>query len=112
MKPEWGQKHVCVKCQAHFYDMRKPNPTCPKCETAASPHPVIAPELLIVDEATIQKNMPKKDPLDDFDMPVDEPLDPNSNAVMEDTRDLVGDDDNDMSEVREHIDEGVVDKNT
>ena len=26
-----GNKHVCFKCSAKFYDMKKPDPLCPKC---------------------------------------------------------------------------------
>lgn len=26
-----GTKHVCYKCSAKFYDLKKPDPICPKC---------------------------------------------------------------------------------
>ncbi len=26
-----GNKHVCFKCTAKFYDLKKPDPVCPKC---------------------------------------------------------------------------------
>ena len=26
-----GNKHVCFKCSTKFYDMKKPDPLCPKC---------------------------------------------------------------------------------
>ncbi|MGV3625269.1 MAG: TIGR02300 family protein [Archangium sp.] len=26
-----GSKHVCFKCGAKFYDLKKPDPICPKC---------------------------------------------------------------------------------
>ena len=26
-----GNKHVCFKCGAKFYDLKKPDPICPKC---------------------------------------------------------------------------------
>jgi uncharacterized protein (TIGR02300 family) len=26
-----GVKHVCWKCGAKFYDLKKPEPACPKC---------------------------------------------------------------------------------
>jgi uncharacterized protein (TIGR02300 family) len=32
-KAEWGTKRVCSECGAHYYDMRKTPPTCPKCGT-------------------------------------------------------------------------------
>lgn len=28
-----GSKHVCFKCSAKFYDLKKPDPICPKCGT-------------------------------------------------------------------------------
>lgn len=32
MKPEWGQKRKCLKCDAFFYDMRQSEFSCPKCK--------------------------------------------------------------------------------
>ncbi|HWV39406.1 MAG TPA: FYDLN acid domain-containing protein [Vulgatibacter sp.] len=26
-----GSRHVCWKCGSKFYDLNKPNPSCPKC---------------------------------------------------------------------------------
>jgi uncharacterized protein (TIGR02300 family) len=26
-----GTKHVCFKCNTKFYDLKKPDPICPKC---------------------------------------------------------------------------------
>jgi uncharacterized protein (TIGR02300 family) len=26
-----GTKHTCFKCSTKFYDMKKPDPVCPKC---------------------------------------------------------------------------------
>ncbi len=26
-----GTKHTCFKCQTKFYDLKKPEPICPKC---------------------------------------------------------------------------------
>ncbi|MEW5743101.1 MAG: TIGR02300 family protein [Myxococcota bacterium] len=26
-----GTKHVCFKCSTKFYDLKKPDPICPKC---------------------------------------------------------------------------------
>lgn len=26
-----GSKHLCFKCSTKFYDLKKPDPVCPKC---------------------------------------------------------------------------------
>jgi uncharacterized protein (TIGR02300 family) len=41
-----GNKHVCFKCGTKFYDLRKPEPICPKCgaNQAESPANRPAPE--------------------------------------------------------------------
>jgi uncharacterized protein (TIGR02300 family) len=28
-----GTKYICFKCSTKFYDMKKPDPVCPKCGT-------------------------------------------------------------------------------
>jgi uncharacterized protein (TIGR02300 family) len=28
---ELGTKHLCFKCGTKFYDLKKPEPVCPKC---------------------------------------------------------------------------------
>lgn len=35
--PGMGTKRVCVSCAAHFYDMAKDPPVCPKCDTVQPP---------------------------------------------------------------------------
>ena len=32
-KHKWGTKHTCSNCEAVFYDMKKPEPSCPSCAT-------------------------------------------------------------------------------
>ncbi len=34
VKEEWGTKRVCGECGAKFYDMRRAEFICPKCEVA------------------------------------------------------------------------------
>jgi hypothetical protein len=41
---DFGTKYVCFKCGAKFYDLKKPDPICPKCganqkEGSAKPEP-------------------------------------------------------------------------
>lgn len=47
VKSEWGTRYTCIKCEASFYDLNKPEAICPKCNTnqtrkttkAATPSP-------------------------------------------------------------------------
>lgn len=38
-----GNKFVCFKCNAKFYDMKKPDPVCPKCGTDQRESPANRP---------------------------------------------------------------------
>ena len=38
-----GTKHVCFKCQTKFYDMKKPDPLCPKCGSDQRESPALKP---------------------------------------------------------------------
>jgi hypothetical protein len=40
VKAEWGQRFVCFKCNARFYDLQKPVPICPKCAADQTKAPV------------------------------------------------------------------------
>lgn len=35
-----GTKHVCFKCGTRFYDLKKPEPLCPKCGADQRQNPV------------------------------------------------------------------------
>jgi hypothetical protein len=39
----YGVKHTCFKCQTKFYDMKKPDPLCPKCGTDQRESPALRP---------------------------------------------------------------------
>ena len=139
--PAWGKKRTCLSCGAPFYDLKKKNIECPKCGAAFSltpparpkrppppaekPKPedtsVIEPAEDTVDTAAKAGDAPKsddkgpesgagdndKDKAGDGDgAEADEKVD----ALVENASDL-GEDDDDMSEVKEHIDDGVEDKN-
>ena len=42
VKPEWGTKRTCPKCQARFYDLGKDEPVkCIECGTEWVPEPVL-----------------------------------------------------------------------
>jgi uncharacterized protein (TIGR02300 family) len=38
-----GNKFVCFKCATKFYDMKKPDPICPKCGTDQRESPALRP---------------------------------------------------------------------
>ena len=38
-----GTKHTCFKCGTKFYDMKKPEPICPKCGTDQRESPALRP---------------------------------------------------------------------
>ncbi|MDQ3263275.1 MAG: TIGR02300 family protein [Myxococcota bacterium] len=38
-----GNKFVCFKCQAKFYDLKKPDPLCPKCGADQRESPALRP---------------------------------------------------------------------
>jgi uncharacterized protein (TIGR02300 family) len=38
-----GNKYVCFKCSTKFYDMKKPDPLCPKCGTDQRDSPALKP---------------------------------------------------------------------
>lgn len=38
-----GTKFVCFKCQTKFYDMKKPDPLCPKCGADQRESPALKP---------------------------------------------------------------------
>lgn len=128
-KPEWGTKRMCQNCGTRFYDMRRDPPTCPACGTVfaaktsvrqrrtatpatekTDPAPP-APEEVAASPDTKgeEQDSPESAP-DDGNalLEVDddaEGLDAEAkdDSLMEDTSDL-GEDDDDMSEVMEHID--------
>ncbi|WP_135074987.1 FYDLN acid domain-containing protein [Terasakiella sp. SH-1] len=111
MKPEWGQKHECPGCGAHFYDMRKPDATCPKCNAPVNDEAALLAKTSDYDSTPPPKEE-NKDILAEFE-DVETDLEPREGEddFIEDADDLVGSDEMDMSEVMEHIDEGVADQN-
>ncbi|HEX9307599.1 MAG TPA: TIGR02300 family protein [Anaeromyxobacter sp.] len=40
---ELGTKHLCFKCGTRFYDLKKPEPICPKCGADQRQSPVVKP---------------------------------------------------------------------
>ena len=132
----WGKKRICQNCCAAFYDLKKKNIECPQCGAAFSLPPPVKPKR----PARLEKKPEPEDtnpievPEDNVDPAAkaddvpktgdDEPyggdaedededgaeVDEKDDKLIEDASDL-GENDDDMSEVKEHIDDGVEDKN-
>ena len=113
-KAGWGSKLTCHKCGVKYYDMKKKNVRCPKCDAEYKAVKIKPRRGMRTDNP---KSTPKKtiksDPegevidvdLDDEDL--DAGNDGNQdNTIMEDTSDISGDDE-DIEEVV-----GVVDNST
>ena len=43
MANDLGTKYNCYNCQAKFYDMKKPDPLCPKCGANPQDSPSLKP---------------------------------------------------------------------
>jgi uncharacterized protein (TIGR02300 family) len=88
-----GTKHTCFKCGTKFYDLRKPEPVCPKCgadqrespalkapppaekRQRAAARPAPAPEVDEAEpvEAEVDDDADEPDDADDADDAEDEP---------------------------------------
>lgn len=124
-KPEWGIKRTCQSCGTRFYDLNKRPIGCPSCEAefvpvdfqksrrgrgagaaaAAAAAAATKKAAAEKDEAeTLVKeaadDIPDSDDGDDGDKKLDD--DEEKDVVIEDTSDL-GEDEDDLTEVREHI---------
>lgn len=116
-KAEWGTKRVCQECGAKFYDMRRAEIICPKCEAVfelvqpkakkapAAPKPATEekPKPAEPEVATTESDdeeeaiVEDEDLIEDFEDD-DEDVEDDEEDIIEDTSDL-GDDDDDMAEV-------------
>ena len=105
-KPEWGKKRTCQNCGAKYYDMLKEPPTCPKCETVfhketnqrgrRSRSTADAPKAIPTAAAAVKSAELEVDDIDEETLEGDE-------SLPEDTSDLVGGDDEDVSDVIENV---------
>lgn len=111
-KPEWGTKRTCTTCGARFYDMLRSPIVCPKCgaenekETTKVKRGGKSSRADAVKKVAVAKAA--------VDEEVDEDLleteeDTDDEGLMEDASDL-GEDDEDMAEVIEHIEPGDEDE--
>ncbi|MBT3307392.1 MAG: TIGR02300 family protein [Rhodospirillaceae bacterium] len=127
-KPNLGQKQTCKKCEARFFDLNKNPSVCPKCGEAfktAKPRvkrAAVVPEEVVVVETPSPEAAPvaaetPEAPSDDGEAKTDDEVDDleaeleedQDDGLMEDTSDI-GEDSDELSEVLEHVDDGVGDK--
>ena len=68
-----GAKYTCFKCGAKFYDLKKPEPLCPKCGADQRESPALrAPEKgerrrvrAVVEEPAIEEESTEEEPAAD-----------------------------------------------
>ena len=137
-KPNLGKRHTCKSCETRFFDLNKNPAVCPKCGEGiriAKPEterPVVAAAETEVEtpstdtttgeaasDAVDAADAPEdsedsdlealegSDEVDDLEAELED--DQGDDDLMEDTSDM-GEDNDDMSEVLEHVDDGVADK--
>jgi len=121
-KAEWGTKRVCQSCSTRFYDLMRTPCVCPKCQSVVETEVVFKPRRQSSAEARAAKLVPvaaERDPEitevegeelevlggDDAEVVVAD-ADDEEDALIEDVADL-GEDDDDMAEVMEHLDEDL-----
>jgi len=57
-----GKKYICFKCSARFYDLRRPEPLCPKCGADQRECPTPKPSE-VRRQRTAPKPVPALEPL-------------------------------------------------
>lgn len=57
-----GTKHTCFKCSTRFYDLRKPEPLCPKCGADQRQSPASKPSSAAEKRRTPPKPAPPPKP--------------------------------------------------
>ena len=136
--PKLGTKHICKSCDTRFFDMKKSPAVCPKCGTEvkeakvakakrpapeAEPTPAVAPAKESEpkndpaakdggdgEQSELEEELAELLPADDDDTDEDAlDDDEEEDGLIEDASDLSEVDD-DLSEVREHMDDGSTDK--
>ncbi len=123
-KDKFGTKLTCQSCGAKFYDMKKKDPACPKCETVYQPEKPKARRSTTAAPAEAQpKTAPAPDKesedsdSDDIDLDIDDDLldtdddGEDDDSLMEDTSDIGGDEE-DIGEVVGSVDSDGDDKDT
>jgi uncharacterized protein (TIGR02300 family) len=110
-KAEWGTKRVCQSCATRFYDLMRTPCTCPKCGATVETEVVFKPRRQSAEARAAAKVAPaaaviaEGEELEVLDDEAETPAaEVEDDALMEDVADL-GEDDDDMAEVMEHLDD-------
>jgi uncharacterized protein (TIGR02300 family) len=123
-KPEWGQKRTCQSCGCRFYDLARSPIVCPRCGATVEPDlpfkvrraggtpsevKVVTPVVLDPEAADIESDdltsvAEEEEEIDAADEEAEDDA-----SLIEDASDL-GEDDDDMAEVMEHLDEELEDE--
>ena len=93
VKPEWGTKRACPKCNSRFYDLTKDDPvTCITCGFAWVPEPILKSKQPLPFEAAkpkVAETAEADTELEDEDLDLDEEEEPSPDEEV----DIGGDDD-------------------
>ena len=102
VKPEWGTKRACPKCNTRFYDLGKEDPvTCIACGNAWAPEPYLkSKQPLPFEQAKPEAKAADGESLADDDLDIEGD---DEEAVSAD--DDLGDDEDDIAEVVPGADE-------
>ena len=94
VRPEWGTKRTCPKCNTRFYDLQKDDPvTCINCGLAWVPEPILKSKQPLPFET--EKLQPVEadegeEVLADADLDLDETVEANEDVDLGDDDDLAG----------------------
>lgn len=89
-KAEWGLKRICPHCNTRYYDMKKNPPVCPSCGAAFDSETLLrARRGKVVEVKKVAAPAPEEI-IDDIPVAGNDEAD---DGVMEDTDELVGDED-------------------
>ena len=103
-KLAWGRKRTCKSCGVIFYDMKKDPAACPDCGSKDTYQPLLKPRRITTPSVRVVKapKVVEEEEDDEIDLKDDE------DNLISDASDL-GNEEEDVSEVKEHIDSGNTD---
>lgn len=88
--PKYGERYTCFQCGTKFFDMKKPEPLCPKCgadQRKAPKKPVVKTpkQPVIIDEYDTEEEGPILEDIGDFHLDEEEGaagFDPDSDRLL------------------------------